>query len=223
MELAARRNLPASIHCLQAWGRLHDLLRTSARPARGFLLHWMDLTTTIGQGEYDCTHYLGEYATALVMLAAWAEGVHSCPASMHRSDDAAKVLGLLAIALAMPAMALLVEANANRMDPVRVHHSAILIDGHNDIPQALLDGIHRALAAGETNYPPSDGVLELRLAVQRFYAERLGLDYPIESIVIASGVRPAISALIACDCPVSSAPSLFPGALPGAWPLEDFA
>lgn len=57
--------------------------------------------------------------------------------SPHRRRT--KVLGLLAIALAMPAMALLVEANANRMDPVRVHNSAILIDGHNDIPQALLD------------------------------------------------------------------------------------
>lgn len=50
-----------------------------------------------------------------------------------------EVLGLLAIALALPAMALLVEAHANRMDPRRVHHAAILLDGHNDIPQALLD------------------------------------------------------------------------------------
>ena len=50
-----------------------------------------------------------------------------------------KVLGLLAIAVAMPAMALLVEATANRMDPMRIHQSAILIDGHNDIPQAILD------------------------------------------------------------------------------------
>lgn len=50
-----------------------------------------------------------------------------------------QVLGLLAIALALPALALLVEANANRMDPRRVHHSAIVLDGHNDIPQALLD------------------------------------------------------------------------------------
>ncbi len=38
-HLAAERNLPASIHCLQAWGRLFDLLRTGPRPARGFLLH----------------------------------------------------------------------------------------------------------------------------------------------------------------------------------------
>jgi TatD DNase family protein len=28
-----------SIHCLQAWGRLHELLRDHPRPAVGFLLH----------------------------------------------------------------------------------------------------------------------------------------------------------------------------------------
>lgn len=39
LHLAAERNLPASIHCLQAWGRLHELLREHPRPARGFLLH----------------------------------------------------------------------------------------------------------------------------------------------------------------------------------------
>jgi TatD DNase family protein len=39
LRLAAERNLPASIHCLQAWGRLFDLLREGPRPARGFLLH----------------------------------------------------------------------------------------------------------------------------------------------------------------------------------------
>jgi TatD DNase family protein len=38
-ELAATHNLPASIHCLDAWGHLHDLLRSAKRPARGFLLH----------------------------------------------------------------------------------------------------------------------------------------------------------------------------------------
>lgn len=38
-RLAAARGLPASIHCLQAWGRLHDLLRGLPRPAQGFLLH----------------------------------------------------------------------------------------------------------------------------------------------------------------------------------------
>jgi TatD DNase family protein len=39
LELAADRELPASIHCLQAWGRMFDLLRAGPRPRRGFLLH----------------------------------------------------------------------------------------------------------------------------------------------------------------------------------------
>lgn len=39
LRLAAARNLPVSIHCLQAWGRLVELLRVSPRPERGFLLH----------------------------------------------------------------------------------------------------------------------------------------------------------------------------------------
>jgi TatD DNase family protein len=39
LRLAAERNLPASIHCLRAWGRLLEILRQEPRPARGFLLH----------------------------------------------------------------------------------------------------------------------------------------------------------------------------------------
>ena len=39
----------------------------------GWLLDWMNLTTTIGQGEYNPTHYIGEYAIPMLMLATWAE------------------------------------------------------------------------------------------------------------------------------------------------------
>lgn len=39
LRVAAERDLPVSIHCLQAWGRLYDLLRANERPACGFLLH----------------------------------------------------------------------------------------------------------------------------------------------------------------------------------------
>jgi aspartate aminotransferase len=62
------------------------------------------------------------------------------------------------------------------------------------IPDRLREGILKALAAGETNYPPSDGVLRLREAVREFWGARLGLDVPLESIVIAGGSRPVIYA-----------------------------
>jgi TatD DNase family protein len=39
LRLAAERNLPVSIHCLQAWGRLLELLQKNPRPQRGFVLH----------------------------------------------------------------------------------------------------------------------------------------------------------------------------------------
>jgi len=60
------------------------------------------------------------------------------------------------------------------------------------IPEYLKNEIEIALVKGETNYPPSDGVLPLRKAVQEFYKMRLGLDYPIESFIITGGARPVI-------------------------------
>ncbi|MFN0205536.1 MAG: pyridoxal phosphate-dependent aminotransferase [Planctomycetota bacterium] len=62
------------------------------------------------------------------------------------------------------------------------------------IPELLKAEINKALEAGETNYPPSDGIPELRKSVQRIYKEKLGLSYPIDSILIASGARPCIYA-----------------------------
>jgi aspartate aminotransferase len=62
------------------------------------------------------------------------------------------------------------------------------------IPEALREAVLRALAAGETNYPPSDGVLRLRESVREFYRTRLHLDVPLEATVIAGGSRPVIFA-----------------------------
>jgi TatD DNase family protein len=39
LALAVELDRPASIHCLQAWGQLDELLRTHPLPRRGFLLH----------------------------------------------------------------------------------------------------------------------------------------------------------------------------------------
>lgn len=40
--------------------------------ARDYLIHWMDLATTIGQGEFNPTHYIGEYAIPMLYLSTWA-------------------------------------------------------------------------------------------------------------------------------------------------------
>jgi aspartate aminotransferase len=60
------------------------------------------------------------------------------------------------------------------------------------IPKSLLDGITAALQAGHTNYPPSDGVEPLRRAISEFYTRRHGVSYPLASVLVASGARPAI-------------------------------
>ena len=60
------------------------------------------------------------------------------------------------------------------------------------IPEALSAAISRAYAARETNYPPSDGMLATREAVLDFYRRQLGLSYPLDSVVVCGGARPAI-------------------------------
>jgi TatD DNase family protein len=39
LRLAAARNVPASIHCLKAWGRLLEVLKHESKPECGFVLH----------------------------------------------------------------------------------------------------------------------------------------------------------------------------------------
>ncbi|MFI5355980.1 MAG: hypothetical protein ACHQ4G_01455 [Opitutales bacterium] len=40
--------------------------------ARSYLISWMNLTTTVGQGEYTPTGYISEYSIPLLYLATWA-------------------------------------------------------------------------------------------------------------------------------------------------------
>jgi aspartate aminotransferase len=65
------------------------------------------------------------------------------------------------------------------------------------IPRRLETLIAEMLAAGQTNYPPSDGTMELRRSVVDLFREELGLTYPIESTLIAGGSRPIIYAAFA--------------------------
>lgn len=61
-------------------------------------------------------------------------------------------------------------------------------------PASLIAGIRRALDAGHTNYPPSNGVLDLRQAIVRYVRREFGLDVPVEAVLVAGGARPLIYA-----------------------------
>jgi aspartate aminotransferase len=60
------------------------------------------------------------------------------------------------------------------------------------IPASLERGIVSALARGETNYPPSDGILPLREAVRALYTRELGFTPPLASVIVTAGSRPGI-------------------------------
>lgn len=84
----------------------------------------------------------------------------------------------------------------NRMisDGAKVHNMTI---GDFDptifpIPTELTEEIIQAYKANKTNYPPADGIKELREAVSRFLLRRGGLDYSADNILIAGGARPII-------------------------------
>ncbi len=62
------------------------------------------------------------------------------------------------------------------------------------IPADLAEAIQRAVADGQTNYPPADGIPELRQAISDLYARELGLDYGPDAVCVGSGARPPIFA-----------------------------
>jgi aspartate aminotransferase len=66
------------------------------------------------------------------------------------------------------------------------------------IPEPLQRRVRDALDRGETNYPPSDGVLALRKAVVEYSARTLGVRYPVESVLISGGARPLLYAAYRC-------------------------
>ena len=62
------------------------------------------------------------------------------------------------------------------------------------IPDELSERIQKEVADGQTNYPPADGVPELKQAIADLYERDLGLDYGPQSVCVGSGARPPIFA-----------------------------
>jgi aspartate aminotransferase len=60
------------------------------------------------------------------------------------------------------------------------------------IPAELKQDIVEAYAQNQTNYPPADGMLNLRESVSAFLKSRFDLDYNPGQILISGGSRPLI-------------------------------
>lgn len=68
------------------------------------------------------------------------------------------------------------------------------------IPQELENKIVEAYRAHFTNYPASEGNLDLRESIRKFLQQKEGLDYSINEILVAAGGRPLIYALFRAIC-----------------------
>ena len=62
------------------------------------------------------------------------------------------------------------------------------------IPETIQEEVAKAYRDGYTNYPPADGALELREAIDELYQRSFGLRYGPDAIVIGSGARPPLFA-----------------------------
>jgi aspartate aminotransferase len=60
------------------------------------------------------------------------------------------------------------------------------------IPAELKAGIVKAYSHNQTNYPPADGMLDLRQSVSAFLKKNFNLDYSANEILISGGSRPLI-------------------------------
>lgn len=64
-----------------------------------------------------------------------------------------------------------------------------------NIPSVLKDYIIAAYQNDETNYPPADGIFELKKAIQQFISKFEYLDFADDEIMVAGGGRPLIYAI----------------------------
>lgn len=144
LEIAAKRNLPVSIHCVKAWRRLIELLSAHDLPRCGFLVH----------------SYTGsrELITQLTKLGAY----FSCPGSLLATSKADK----LAVFRTVPRDRLLIETDAPeqclpeelerytlRKDNVRrLNHPANLIVVYHKLAELLAIPLTELSAQVEQNF-----------------------------------------------------------------------
>ncbi len=69
-----------------------------------------------------------------------------------------------------------------------------LVAGEPDFgtPAPVVDAATRAIANGQVHYTSSLGIPQLREAISRYYAERFGIEVPVDRIVVTSGGSAAL-------------------------------
>src|SRR6056297_3494016 len=62
------------------------------------------------------------------------------------------------------------------------------------IPTLLKDEVIQAYQEGHTNYPTSNGIVQLRETLSGYISENLNIDYAPDEFLVAGGARPLIYA-----------------------------
>ncbi len=96
-----------------------------------------------------------------------------------------------------PIIAIAAEVNALKAKGEVIYNQTIgdFDPSEFPIPEALKQEIISSYQNDETNYPASNGVVELRESVSKYVFKNLELDYSADEILISGGARPLIYAL----------------------------
>jgi len=140
LELAAAENRPATLHCLDAFGPLHDLLRQCRRPARGFLLHAYG-------GPAELVKPLADLGAYFSFNGAFLDVRHAAKQAVFRTIPADRLL----VETDAPAMPLPADRETHRLPPgpggERLNHPANLAAAYAGL--ATLRGVPTATLADQ--------------------------------------------------------------------------
>ena len=130
LELAAERDRPVTIHCIDAWGRLLEILRETKRPARGFLLHAYG-------GSADLAREFAALGAYFSFNGAFLAERHAARRAVFSQLPRERIL----IETDAPAMPLPVERERFCLPPAptgdRINHPANLVAAYAGLAEVL--------------------------------------------------------------------------------------
>ena len=128
LALATERNLPASIHCLDAFGALYDVLRSTPLPPRGFLLHAYS-------GSYELAESLTKLGAYFSFNGAFLEPRKERLQEMYTRIHVDRLL----VETDAPAMRLPADRETFRLPPgpdgIHINHPANLVATYSALAQ----------------------------------------------------------------------------------------
>jgi TatD DNase family protein len=187
LRLAAARNLPVTIHCLDAWGALADALRQNPLPPRGFLLHAYGGSAALARDFAPLGAYFSFNGSFLpqsechLLRDTSSAATSQANESRHVLRDTNRARRHAEVFAALPRDRLLVETDAPAMPvpPARETYALPhLADGTRVNHPANVVAAYAGLA--EILHLPTEGLAtEIAANFQRFFGPAQGAQSPL--------------------------------------------